>query len=131
MGTSFAPHKPAEVKTGVLQVASSFTARPLGKALESYLAGAGIVDSVGFVEYGQVAEYMFGPASDAEHILGTLVLVRIEDVLRNELKNGVTSAEIKTRVRPQLTAQVNDIVGQITSLAKRGKPVWVLACPSN
>lgn len=131
MGTSFAPQKPAAVKTGMLQVASSFTARPLGKALGTYLAGAGIADSVGFVEYGQVPEYMFGPASDAEHILGTLVLIRIEDALRNELKNGVTVAEITAKVRQQLTAQVNDMVAQITTLAKRGKPVWVLPCPSN
>jgi len=58
------------------------------------------------------------------------VLIRVEDALRNELKNGVTVAEINAKVRQQLTAQVNDIVGQITSLAKRGKPVWVLPCPS-
>lgn len=131
MVTSFAPSKHAAVKTGVLQVASSFTARPLAKALETYLRGAGVAESVGFVEYGQVAEYMLGPASDAEDILGTLVLVRIEDALRNDLKNGAPVAEINAKVRQQLTAHVNDVLAQITTLAKHGKPVWVLPCPSN
>lgn len=114
-----------------LQVVASFTARPLAKTLQAYLAGAGVAQSVEFLEYGQVAAYMLGSASDAEHILGTLVLVRIEDALRNDLKKGTAIAEIEASVRQRLSAHTNETVSQITTLAKRGKPVWVLPCPSN
>jgi len=119
------------MQTRVLQVASSFTSRPLAKTLQPYLVGAGIADSVEFIEYGQVAEYMFGPSSGAEHIVGTLVLVRVEDSLRNELKNGAAGADIGAKARQQLAAHVDEFVKQIQTLAKRGQPTWVLACPSN
>jgi hypothetical protein len=115
----------------VLQVASSFTSRPLAKTLQPYLVDAGIADSIEFIEYGQVAEYMLGPTSDGEHILSTLMLVRIEDCLRNELKNGAAGSEISAKARQQLAIHVDELVKQVTSLAKRGKPIWLLACPSN
>jgi hypothetical protein len=118
-------------QTRVLQVASSFTSRPLGKTLQPYLVGAGIADAIEFIEYGQVAEYMLGPSSGAEHIVGTLVLVRVEDALRNELKNSAASTELSAKARQQLAVHVDELVKQVTTLAKRGKPVWVLACPSN
>src|SRR5437016_2018902 len=119
------------VQTRVLQVASSFTSRPLGKTLQPYMVEAGIADAIEFIEYGQVAEYMLGPSSDAEHIVGTLVLVRVEDALRNDLKNSAASTELSAKARQQLAVHVDEFVKQVTTLAKRGKPVWVLACPSN
>jgi len=123
--------KPPAVRTRVVQVASSFTSRPLARSLQPYLAGAGIADAVEFVEYGNVAEYMLGPASAADYILGTLVLVRVEDCLRNELKNAAISTEISARAIQQLKVHVDELVKQITTLSKHGKPVWVLACPSD
>jgi len=125
------PSLSSGVRNRVLQVASSFTSRPLARTLQPYLVGAGIADAVEFIEYGQVAEYMLASASDAEHIVGTLVLVRVEDALRNELKNSPASTEISAKARQQLAVHVDEFVKQVTTLAKRGKPVWLLACPSN
>src|SRR5207237_779903 len=92
----------SSVQTRALQVASSFTARPLAKTLRSYLIAAGIADAVEFVEYGHVAEYMLGPASAAENILGTVVLVRLEDSLRDQFKNGVGAGGGKLPPQPTL-----------------------------
>src|SRR5437667_162603 len=114
-------------QTRVLQVASSFTSRPLGKTLQPYLVGAGIADAIEFIEYGQVAEYMLGPNSGAEHIVGTLVLVRVEDALRNELRNSAASTELSAKARQQLAVHVDEFVKQVTTLAKRGKLVLALA----
>jgi hypothetical protein len=125
------PPGPSYVRNRVLQVASSFTSRPLAATLRPFLAGAGVADGLEFVEYGQVAEYMLGPASDAGHIVGTLVLVRVEDWLRNELKNGHSGSDVSQKARQTLTAHVDEFVRQMTALALRGKPVWLLVCPSN
>ena len=130
MTDAITPSK-SDMQNRVLQVASSFTSRPLAKTLQPYLVGAGVADAVEFIEYGQVAEYMLGPTSGAERILGTVVLVRVEDSLRNELKNGATSADIGAKARQQLAVQVDEFVKQVTTLAKRRKPIWLLACPSN
>jgi hypothetical protein len=119
----------SSVQTRALQVASSFTARPLAKTLRSYLMAAGIADTVETVEYGHVAEYMLGPACAAENILGTLVLLRLEDSLRDQFKNGVGADGAK--LRQQLTLHVDEFVKQVTILATRGKAVLVLPCPSN
>src|SRR5215467_9214452 len=124
------PSNPSEVQTRVLQVASTFTSRPLAKTLQGYLAGAGLADAVEFVEYGHVAEYMLGPASGAENILGTLVLVRVEDSLRSELKNAVVSADTAAKALLQLKVNVDEFAKQITTLSRHGKPVWLLPCPS-
>jgi len=131
MTDAITPQEPSDMQSRVLQVASSFTSRPLGKTLQPYLGGAGIADAVEFIEYGQVAEYMLASGSDAEHIVGTLVLVRVEDALRNELKNSAASTEISAKARQQLAVHVDEFVKQVTTLAKGGKPVWLLACPSN
>jgi hypothetical protein len=112
----------------VLQVASSFTSRPLAATLLPFLVSGGVADELGFVEYALVSEYMLGSASDAEQVVGTLVLVRVEDWLRNELR--ATSDSTK-KARQRLAVGVDDFVRQIISLTQRGKPVWLLACPSN
>ncbi len=125
------PAKSSDVPTRVVQVASSFTSRPLAAMLRPLLADAGIADGLEFVEYGQVAEYMLGPASEPGHIVGTLVLIRVEDWLRNELKNGDSGPDVSQKARQTLTAHVDEFMKQITALARRGKPVWLLVCPSN
>ena len=116
----------------VLTVASTFTSRPLAKSLESYLAGAGVAEAVEFVEYGNLAQYMLGAPAIEEVSLGTVVLVRVEDWLRDELKNSPQNvSELSNLARQRLTAHVDEFVKQVKALAQRGKPVWVLPCPSN
>ena len=124
--------KPDSAQTRVLHIASTFTSRPLAKTLQGYLTSAGTADALEFIEYGKVAEYLLAPSADEERSLGTLVLVRAEDWLRSELK-GATPGDsaISTIARQKLTAQVDEFIKQIKALAQRGRPVWLLACPSN
>ena len=126
--------KPAPTGTRILQIASSFTSTPIARSLRALVVDAGVADDLSFVQYGQVAEYMLRPAADSAHILGTVVLVRVEDWLRDDLKSSSFSASIPDlaqKVRQRLTAHVDEFGKQITSLAHRGKPVWLLACPSD
>jgi hypothetical protein len=127
------PQNSSDMPNRVLTVASSFTSRPLAATLRPYMTGAGVADALQFIEYGQISEYMLGATSDAGQILGTLVLVRVEDWLRNELKSEISGngSEASQKARQTLTAHVDEFVKQITALSHRGLPVWLLACPSN
>jgi len=124
---------PAPRGARILQIASSFTSTPIARALRALVVDAGVADDISFVQYAQVTEYMLGPAADSAHILGTIVLVRVEDWLRDELKSSSSASvpDLVQRVRQRLVAHVDEFVKQITSLAHRGKPVWLLACPSS
>lgn len=125
--------EPAPTGARILQVASSFTSTPIARALRTVVVDAGVADDLSFVQYGQVAEYMLSPAADSVHTLGTIVLVRVEDWLRDDLKSSssVSISDLAPKVRQRLVAHVDEFVKQITSLGRRGKPVWLLACPSN
>jgi hypothetical protein len=112
----------------LLQVACSFTCVPIGPSLRSALQDAGVADGVGFSQYAQMTEYMLGAAADSASIVGTLVMLRVEDWLRDRLKPVLPGTV--GDLRPELRAQVDEILGQLTALAGRGKPVWLLACPS-
>src|SRR5271157_1294290 len=122
------------IKAGlIVQVASSFTSTPLELSLRSAMIQAGVGEGVHFCQYEQISQYMLGSASDSPEILGTIVLLRVEDWLREDLKSAPTdgtSATEHRQLHSQLRARVNEFVGQIETLARRGKQVWFMACPS-
>jgi|SRR5215831_5755674 len=74
------------MESRVLQVASSFTAIPLARTLGPLVAKAGMADAVAFAQYAQMTEYMLGDAVTAPNIVGSLVLLRMEDWLREDVK---------------------------------------------
>src|SRR5271165_2287326 len=116
-----------------VQVASTFTSTPIERSLESAITDAGVGKEVRFCQYDQMSQYMLDAASDSPDILGTIVLLRVEDWLREDLKSqppeSVTTA-LHQQLQSQLRARVNEFVSQIGTLARRGKQVWFLACPS-
>jgi len=117
----------------IIQVASSFTCKPIERSLGTAILNAGIGDGVGFSQYEQMSQYMLGTAPDSMQILGTIVLLRVEDWLREDLKSATPLGAPATPSQPlhqQLRSRANDFLTQITTLARRGKPVWFLACPS-
>jgi hypothetical protein len=118
--------------TRVLQVASSFTSIPIARTLRPYVVEAGIADDLNFAQYAQMAEYMLGGASDSQQIVGTVVLLRTEDWLREDVKSPSfdASSELGEKARQKLRARVDEFASQLGTLAQRGKPVWFLACPS-
>jgi hypothetical protein len=110
----------------VLQVLSSFTANLIEAPLQRGFAGAGVAYGVGFTAPTQTRDYMLAPGADTEHILGTVVLLRVEDWLRDA---GATASG-DAWARQELQARLRDFVSELTILSYRGKPVWFLACPS-
>ena len=120
--------------TGILlQVASTFTCTPIKRSLQSAVAEAGIADGLGFVQYGQLSEYMLGPAPDSAQILGTVVLLRVEDWLRENLNSSaavVSSGTGLSQTREELGRRTDEFMSQLGVLSRRGKQVWFLACPS-
>jgi hypothetical protein len=109
-----------------LQVLSTFNANRLEAPLKA--APGEVIRSVGFTQQAQMREYMLAPAFDTEHIVGTLVIVRVEDWLRNASAGNPPS---DIWARKELQERVREFVNEITILSYRGKPVWFLACPSN
>jgi hypothetical protein len=115
----------------ILQLASSFTSMPIGRTLRPLIINEGIADELGFAQYSQMTEYMLGPAVDDESIIGTIILLRVEDWLRESDKFSGSTSEIGDKARQELGMRVNEFAKHVGQLARRGKPVWFLACPSN
>src|SRR5215471_7176474 len=122
------------METGfLLQVASTFTCTPIEPSLRAAIADASIADGVGFVQYGQMSEYMLGPAPESAHIRGTILLLRVEDWLRGHLKSSATvllSTNERSELRQELGRRADEFIKQLEVLSRRGKQVWFLACPS-
>ena len=118
------------MESRILQVASSFTSRPLAATLQPWVVNAGIADDLAFVEYAKVAEYMLGGASQAAPIVGTLVLVRLEDWIRDLKAVNESNPDSGQETRQRLAAGVNEFLQQLASLCGCGKPVWLVVCPS-
>ena len=115
-----------------VQVVSSFTSTPLEPSLRANLSKGGVGEGVRFVQYDQMGPYMLGTASDSPEILGTIVLLRVEDWLFEDLKSAPPEGKSVShqQFHSQLRSRVNEFVSQIGALAGRGKQVWFLACPS-
>ncbi len=127
--------KPMNTKAGLMvQVASSFTSTPIERSLESAIIQAGVGEGVRFCQYEQMSQYMLGSGADSPEILGTIVLLRVEDWLRDDLKSAPspdgTTPGSHEQLHFQLRNRVNEFVNQIATLARRGKQVWFMACPS-
>ena len=117
----------------LLQVVSTFTSTPIEPSLRCAVADAGIADALRFVQYGQVSEYLLGPASDSAEILGTIILLRIEDWLRENLKSPAVVSVLdreQEKIRQELGKRADEFINQVRVLSRRGKQVWFLACPS-
>ena len=115
--------------TRFIQIASSFTSKPIEAALQRTLANSGVPDRLRFAMYAPMNQVLLAP--DAQ-IAGTFVLLRLEDWLREALKSeAVPSPAASTiAVREILRARTDEFVQQISILSQNGKPVWFLPCPS-
>ena len=122
------------METGfLLQVASTFTCIPIEPSLRAAIADASIADGLGFVQYGQMSEYLLGTAPESTHILGTLILLRVEDWLRDNLKSSVCgwpSGNGHREAREELAKRAGEFIKQLEVLSDRGKQVWFMVCPS-
>jgi hypothetical protein len=111
-----------------LQIISTFDASPIEAPLLSALGEAGIDARIAFTQPAQMSEYMLNAPPDSDRIAGTIVLVRVEDWLRDGFSSGQAG---DAWVREELKSRVRDFASEIGILIYRGAPVWFLACPSN
>jgi hypothetical protein len=117
--------------TGIIQIGSTFTATPIGAAFEAALAQEGVPQEVRFALYSQMSEFMLQPARFADRATGALLLVRVEDWLRDDLKSATPDAGSEIGARQRLVSRSEDFVNQLSVLTHGFPQVWVLICPSN
>src|SRR5215831_3117425 len=110
----------------VLQIASTFTATPMKPALRSALAELATDSEIGFVQYGQMAEFMLRPAQFATETIGAIVLLRIEDWLRDDLKSLPPDPALENQVRQRITSRSTDFINQVSALVDGVPQVWLL-----
>jgi hypothetical protein len=111
-----------------LQVLSTFDARRIEAPLRQALADSGITANIGLTQSQGMREYMLSPSPETEHIAGTIVLLRVEDWLREHYSSEGHPGE--TWAREELKNRVREFANEISVLAYRGKPVWFVVCPA-
>ncbi len=114
----------------LLQVASTFACAPIEPSLRRALVSPDGVQGLAFARYTQVSEYLLSPAANSPQTLGTLVLLRLEDWLREELESPPSGMSRDAWIRQQLRIRADEFVSQLTLLSENGKLVWFMACPS-
>lgn len=119
------------MRTGTLPITSTFTATPVKAALEAALVNEGLAPDVKFFLYSQMSEFMLRPAQFAHGATGAVVLLRIEDWLREELKAAAPDPSSESLARQHIVARSGDFVDQLSSLSESVSRVLVLVCPSN
>lgn len=119
------------METAILQIASTFTATPIRDSLRAALADQGLESEIGFVLYGQISEFMLRPAQFADAVSGAVVLLRIEDWLREDLKSATPDPGFQSQARQRMASRSADFVDQVWALSEGVPQVWVMVCPSN
>ena len=100
---------------------------PIEEPLKASLDKAQTPWSIGLAMYAQLPQALLGPGTLFEdEIVGTFVLVRLEDWLR-EMSDDLTVGSARKR----LQEQVEEFAAQLRTASAHGAPVWLLCCPSN
>jgi hypothetical protein len=116
---------------GVLPVASTFTAVPLKTALSAALDREAIPQDLSFFLYGQMSEFMLRPSQYSNGATGALVLLRVEDWLRDDLKSAAPDPTLENQARQRIISRLEDFVTQLSVLTDGVPQVWVMVCPSS
>jgi hypothetical protein len=114
-----------------LRIASTFPCTALKPSLERTLGDAGVAHDVGFVRFTQLSEYLLASPPSSTGVAGTVVLLRLEDWLREQLESAAYDAARDGWIRQEFRLRVEQFVNQLGILARSGNPVWLLACVSN
>lgn len=115
--------------TADLQVLATFDTSRLEVPLRRALTDAEISGALGFTARPYMKDFMLTPSAETEHIAGTVVLVRVEDWLRDHCSSEGHPGD--AWAREELKSRVKEFASELAILAYRGKPVWFVACPSS
>jgi hypothetical protein len=113
-----------------VQVVSTFDCSPMEQSLRQAASVAGIAKEVRISPPQRLTEYMLAPSVDSEDIIGTIVVVRLEDWLRSSAEHQSAQLSDAT-ARHQIREQLDEFLSHLAVLSMRGRPVWLLTCPSN
>ena len=102
----------------------------MGPSLERSIADAGIADRLAFVQFTQMTEYMLASGLNLASVPGPMVLLRLEDWLREDLKAKSYEAVNDAWVRNEFRLRIEEFVSQFAILSRLSKQVWFIACPS-
>jgi hypothetical protein len=121
------------METQLLQLASTFTATPVKSSLTAAISKAEIAQGVSLFLYGQMSDFMLRPAHYGVNAVGAVVLLRLEDWLREDLKSVPpdSNSDAHARARERLMSQSEEFIGEVSALAEGVPQVWVMVCPSN
>jgi hypothetical protein len=114
--------------TSGVQFASTFDSSPLQPILSNFVRRYGFADEVKLTQASELNQYMVAPPSDSENVIGTIVAVRLEDWLRDSTHQRRTLTDVTAR--QVLRSHLDEFLSQLAVLALRGRPVWVMICPS-
>ena len=114
--------------TSGVQFASTFDSSPLQPILSNFVRKYGFADEVKLTQASELNQYMVAPPSDSENVIGTIVAVRLEDWLRDSTHQRRTLTDVTAR--RVLRSHLDEFLSQLAVLALRGRPVWVMICPS-
>ena len=116
--------------SGTLQLVSTFRCSPLEVPLQTAARESGIASVVRITPPQRLIQYMLAPSEDSEDIIGTIVLIRMEDWLREYVVSD--SGPLSDAVaRHELRRQLDEFLSHLAILTMRGRPVWLIICPSN
>jgi hypothetical protein len=116
--------------SAAVQIASTFNCSPILPSVQWALNDAQIAGEVRITPPSHLADHMLAPSSDSEDIVGTVVAVRIEDWLREYVGTSVEPLS-DSAARVELRRNMDEFLNHLAILALRGRPVWILTCPSN
>ena len=113
-----------------LQLVSTFDCSPVEAPLQTAAREAGIVSVVRVTPPDRLGQHMLAPSEDSEDILGTIVVVRLEDWLR-EYAASTPGTLSDAAARLELRRRLDEFLSHLAILTLRGRPVWMMTCPSN
>jgi len=115
---------------GAVQLVSTFRCSPLQVPLLAATRESGIASTVRITPPKRLIQHMLAPSEDSEDIIGTIVLIRMEDWLREYVVSD--SGPLSDAVaRHELRRQLDEFLSHLAILTMRGRPVWLIICPSN
>src|SRR5262245_31231195 len=121
------PERPSRL----IAVVATFTAEPIGDALEFWMGELDLPTSIEFAPYGQVFQELLDPSSLlSQNRRGiNLALVRPEDWLRALPGSGAAGG---ASIREALERNAADLVDAARGMAARsGAPLIVAVCPDS